>query len=491
MKSYYAYIRVSTTRQGEEGVSLQEQKRAILEYASRRGITITEWFEEQVSAAKRGRPVFTRLVSMLKSKKNVGLIIHKIDRGSRNLRDWADLGELMDRGIEVHFAHESIDLLTRSGRLSADILAVVASDYIRNLREETLKGINGRLRQGLFPFSAPIGYANHGGGKAKTIDPMRGALIRQAFELYASREYSLRKLENELFSRGLRTRTGKKVDAGHLALILRNPFYMGLMRIRGRKETFPGVHVPLIPASLYNDVQLVLSGKRTYLKQQNRFRFRLLIRCEHCKLYLYAERQKGHVYYRCHRRFCPITCIREERFEDVVLDALKKINISPEEEQILKQVLQEFSRNRHEIAGTLRRELENELARVQEFIKTILQKFLDTSISKETFDEGHTTLLMQRSTCAERLARLSTEYDVYQEAQDLINSLRSVCERYCTGSPEQIRGIVEEMFQTITTSGSTIHFDLTPFMHQLAAREKTIEGWQRLFPIIVKETSSR
>jgi DNA invertase Pin-like site-specific DNA recombinase len=49
MKSYYAYIRVSTTRQGEEGVSLQEQRRAILEYASHRGMTVTEWFEEQIS----------------------------------------------------------------------------------------------------------------------------------------------------------------------------------------------------------------------------------------------------------------------------------------------------------------------------------------------------------------------------------------------------------------------------------------------------------
>ena len=164
MKSCFAYIRVSTTRQGAAGVSLQEQRRAILEYASKRGITVAEWFEEQVSAAKRGRPVFTRLVKLLKSKKSTGIIIHKIDRGARNLRDWADMAELMDRGIEVHFAHESIDLHTRNGRLSADILAVVAADYIRNLREETFKGIQGRLRQGLFPFAAPVGYRRYGFG---------------------------------------------------------------------------------------------------------------------------------------------------------------------------------------------------------------------------------------------------------------------------------------------------------------------------------------
>ena len=91
MKSYFAYIRVSTARQGEEGVSLQEQKSAILEYASKRGVLIAEWFEEQVSAARRGRPVFNRLLKLLISKKADGIIIHKIDRGARNLRDWADI----------------------------------------------------------------------------------------------------------------------------------------------------------------------------------------------------------------------------------------------------------------------------------------------------------------------------------------------------------------------------------------------------------------
>jgi hypothetical protein len=42
----------------------------------------------------------------------------------------------------VHFANDSLDLNTRGGRLSADIQAVVAADYIRNLREEAKKGVS-------------------------------------------------------------------------------------------------------------------------------------------------------------------------------------------------------------------------------------------------------------------------------------------------------------------------------------------------------------
>ena len=487
MKSYFAYIRVSTTRQGEEGVSLQEQRRAILEYAAKRGITVDTWFEEQVSAAKRGRPVFTKLLGLLKSKKSTGLIIHKIDRGARNLRDWADMAELMDRGVEVHFAHESIDLHTRSGRLSADILAVVAADYIRNLREETIKGINGRLRQGIFPFAAPVGYLDNGGGKAKTVDPVRGPLIRQAFELYASRRYSLQELEDELFRRGMRTKTGKRFMMSHLSLVLRNPFYMGLIRLRNRNETYAGIHEPLITSSVYNQVQLMLDGKRSFLRYHNQFLFRLAIKCEHCKLYVIGDRKKGHVYYRCLRRMCPTTCIREERFEEAVIEVLKKLTISAEEETILADVLSEFKMRETEITLRLRRDVEADLEHIQQSTQTLLQKYLDNAVSKETFDEGHTALLMNRRAYEEKLWRLSPEQSIHRQTERFLGNFRSVCERFLTGRNDERRAIVDQVFASITTSGKMIHLALHPLMQLIAMREKTRDSWQRLLPPIARE----
>ena len=57
-KQYFSYIRVSTARQGERGVSLQEQQDAISRYAQKNGIRISRSFEERETAAKRGRPIF-------------------------------------------------------------------------------------------------------------------------------------------------------------------------------------------------------------------------------------------------------------------------------------------------------------------------------------------------------------------------------------------------------------------------------------------------
>jgi len=166
MKKVYGYLRVSTAKQGE-GVSLIAQKEAINLYAEKYNLEIIQWFEELETAAKQGRPLFTAMMKQLQKKKADGVIIHKIDRGARNLKDWADLGNLIDQGVEIHFAHESLDLQARGGRLSADIQAVIAADYIRNLRQEAIKGLYGRLKQGIYPFQAPTGYLDAGKGNTK------------------------------------------------------------------------------------------------------------------------------------------------------------------------------------------------------------------------------------------------------------------------------------------------------------------------------------
>lgn len=193
MKSCFGYIRVSTQKQGE-GVSLEAQKEAITAFASRQNLHVIEWFAEKETAAKSGRPIFTRMLKLLDRGKATGLIIHKIDRSARNLKDWAIISDLSDKGIDVHFATESLDFRSRGGRLTADIQAVIAADFIRNLREETKKGIDGRLKQGLYPFRAPIGYLDNGGGKPKTPCPVKGPLIKRLFTLYASGSHSLRSL---------------------------------------------------------------------------------------------------------------------------------------------------------------------------------------------------------------------------------------------------------------------------------------------------------
>src|SRR4051812_33165542 len=89
-KQYFGYVRVSTAKQGEKGVSLEEQRQAIERYSQRYGLGISRWFEERETAAKQGRAVFGQMLQILRRGQISGIVMHKIDRGARNLKDWAD-----------------------------------------------------------------------------------------------------------------------------------------------------------------------------------------------------------------------------------------------------------------------------------------------------------------------------------------------------------------------------------------------------------------
>jgi len=327
MKQCFAYIRVSTVKQGE-GVSLEAQREAITGFASRHNLTITRWFEEKETAAKRGRSQFNNLVKELQRGRAGGLVIHKIDRSARNLADWARIGDLADAGIDIHFVTESLDFRSRGGRLAADVQAVVAADYVRNLREETIKGLTGRLKQGLYPFRAPIGYLDNGKGKAKTLDPLRAPLVKEAFELYGARQHSLRTLLVHLQQRGLTNRTGGKLSMCGLETMLNNAFYTGIIHIKRTGATYTGIHERLISPALFERVQNVKSGKSGPKVTKHKHTYQGLFRCGLCDAPMVPELQKGHVYYRCKTSGCNTKTVREERLTDAVRDFLQTVQLT-------------------------------------------------------------------------------------------------------------------------------------------------------------------
>jgi site-specific DNA recombinase len=313
--TYIAYIRVSTEKQGSEGVSLAEQHRAISSYADRHHLIITAWYEERSTAAKRGRPIFKQVMkSLQRGQGRVGLLMHKIDRGARNLRDWADIGDALDQGIAVRFAHDDVDLHTRSGRLTADIQAVIAADYIRNLREEVKKGIVGRLRQGLYPFGAPRGYRNHGKGRVKTPDPIIAPLIVACFQRYATGTYSLRTLAVEMATLGLVNADDQPLRPNAMSKLLHRAFYTGIITIKG--QTYTGIHQPLITEELFSSVQQMLKRRHPRKPRfRHDFRYRRCLRCLTCHTHLVGELQRGRIYYRCH--ICRGVSVREDRVRDM------------------------------------------------------------------------------------------------------------------------------------------------------------------------------
>lgn len=428
MKSCFAYIRVSTVKQGLHGVSLPEQRDAIAAYAARHQIKITQWFEERVTAAKRGRPVFADLLKALDAGEASGLIVHKIDRSARNLKDWADLGQLIDRGVSVHFVTDNLDLASRGGRLSADIQAVVAADYIRNLREETRKGFYGRLKQGLYPMRAPLGYVDCGKGKPKVPDPATAPLIRYAFEAYATGRHSLKTMKAALAVKGLRNRGGRPLSLNGLSTLLNNPFYHGLMRIRATQQEYDGVHEPLISRALFNRVQDVLHGRTQRRTQTHAFDFARLIACSTCGYSLIASRHKGHVYYRCQTTSCPTTCLREEVIDGEFRSLFSSVQLAPDAKRYLEAEAHELRANWQAFEQQRRERSAMQVQAIKTRLDRLTDAYLDGVIDKLVFEERRLALTAQQKELttdnAERGADPTAPLDRFHEFLELAASLQ-------------------------------------------------------------------
>lgn len=457
MRTYFAYIRVSTVKQGEKGTSLTEQMDAILAYAQKHGLNVSEFFEEQQTAAKLGRATFRKMLNRLKKGEAHGLIMHKVDRGARNLADWAELASLMDIGVDVHFAHEALDLSSRGGRLSADIQAVVAADFIRNLRDEVKKGLYGRIKQGIYPFAAPVGYQNNGKAQLKTIDPVQGPLVRQAFELYASGRFGLHGLQAEMTKRGLRNQSNRPFYTGSLGKMLRNPFYYGVMEIKG--QVYQGKHQPIVSKALYDACRDRAAGRlvsATRVWGGKEYRYRSLVTCSGCGSRMTAEMQGRYAYYRCRSGNCKGVCINEEYITAEINLALSYLPMPPLLESFLMEAFRRAEGEHHGATQSIRAELQLQLAQIEARDGRLTDSMIDGVIDRTAYETRRNVLLSERVSVTERLQNLQINNQTDKATEKFTEVVKALANMARMQNEAKIREIIKLASPKIAISGKSV-----------------------------------
>lgn len=96
MQKAIPYYRVSTARQGESGLGLEAQQKAVRDYAAKFNIVLLQECIEIESGRKSNRPILLNALDDCK-KQNAVLLIAKLDRLSRNV---AFIAKLMEAGID-------------------------------------------------------------------------------------------------------------------------------------------------------------------------------------------------------------------------------------------------------------------------------------------------------------------------------------------------------------------------------------------------------
>ncbi|MCE1178970.1 MAG: recombinase family protein [Micrococcales bacterium] len=274
-----SYLRVSTKEQAEkggqaEGFSIPAQREANQRKADQLGATIIEEFVDAgESARKADRPELMRMIQYVAKHKTNYCIVHKVDRLARNRADDVTIHlALKDAGVTLVSATENIDE-TPSGMLLHGIMSSIAEFYSRNLATEVVKGVSQKAAQGGTVTKAPIGYRNVGvrdefGREVRTveIDEERAPLVRWAFQVFASGDWTTSQLHQELVARGLTTaasprRPSRPIGKSSVHRMLTNPYYKGSVRYQG--VTYAGAHEAIVPNEVWDQVQTVLGTHRS------------------------------------------------------------------------------------------------------------------------------------------------------------------------------------------------------------------------------------
>lgn len=124
-----AYVRVSTGRQAESGLSMEAQERSLRQAAEIAGYAEVLVLREEGISGKslRNRPALTEALRLLSTGQAAALLVSKMDRLSRSTRDTLHLCDLADReGWRLVSLDLNLDTGTPTGRLVLTLLAAVA-----------------------------------------------------------------------------------------------------------------------------------------------------------------------------------------------------------------------------------------------------------------------------------------------------------------------------------------------------------------------------
>lgn len=474
--------RVSTEEQKDAGNSLPAQTKRLEDYCQRKGFTVARHFSFDESAYKKRRDEFDKILEYIKAQKEkIAVCFDKVDRFSRNIFDQrvSALYDLaMQDKIELHFSSDGLVItpnISATQKFQFDLNLGLAGFYSRSIGDYVKRAYEAKLRRGEWIGKAPIGYINitgENGNKDIIPDPAKGHLITRMFELYATGNYSILQIKQEMDKCGLtgNLARSKPLQKSVIHNVLKNPFYCGEMRHKG--EPLPHRYQPLISRQTYNAVQAVMAGyhRKPCKFASKPFSLRGLIKCS-CGCAITPETHKKHNYYSC-TNYKHIHAGRDYiREEDLLAPLYEKVaqfkNLTPEKIDEITKELKENHDNKNRFHAKAIEAIRKEYDTIQRKISNLLDLRIEDSgsITEEMFNQKLKDL-------KERQAKLNDDLRTYTQADEsyylTANRVMSIAKRaeeiLKNSEPEPRRQFLNLLFQNLVLDGKKLDFELkTPF----------------------------
>lgn len=361
------YLRVSTEEQSRDGYSIAAQKDRLTAYTHSQEWDIVDYYvDEGFSAKDTNRPDLQRLIEDVKQKKIDVVLVHKLDRFTRSVKDlYALLDEFEKYKCGFRSAQEQFDTTTPMGRAMMGMLGIFAQWEREVIAERVYVGMEQKHISGERNGAvAPMGYDLVDG--SLVVNPEKAEFVKRLFSMYTDNN-GIYKMQQILSAEGI------TMNARTIYYILSNPIYCGMIRWNYRKDgkvtgnedvrhPEKRKHEPIISEEEFNRVQSI----RGVRAKQGRaatsdFPFTGIMKCSRCGYAMVGASRKQKKatrrFYRCSGRVeygkCDMPPISEKSVDKAFLKSLR----IPKRELIKKIVMPPQNKEKKSDADAIEREL--------------------------------------------------------------------------------------------------------------------------------------
>ena len=421
------YIRVSTEEQAKEGFSINAQKEKLKQYAFARGWDIYDFYIDDGVSGKdlEGREQVKRLIKDVESGKINNVLVYKIDRLTRSVKNLMELIELFDKkDCAFNSVMESIDTSTATGRMFIKIVGIFAEFERENLAERVSFGYEQKVREGNYINTRGVyGYDYGENTSDLTVNQEEAALVRRIFDLYLKGE-SMSAIAKKMLEGQVPTKLGGRWRESTIKSILTNPLYIGKIRYGTTNPktsfTVDSRYEPIVTEEIFNRAQAIYENRRKnprkYYPGENTY-FLTFLKCAECGSIIRTNQHRDkttdnlYVNYSCGKNkegLCSCRGFSHPKLEQAFQEYIAGLTDVPFESGVLDRPLEETEAEKR---AAVQRRIDQNVRRMAE----IRNLFTQDKLSFEEYREFSGTLSVQASELAAELERLAP---VVQEEMD-------------------------------------------------------------------------
>ena len=471
------YCRFSSDMQ-RDGYSIEAQKDAIKKYCHDNGIELlTFYVDEAISGTTDERPSFQKMIRDSHSKQFDTVIVHKLDRFSRNKYDSAIYKKkLKDNKVKLISVLERLDDSPESVILES-LLEGMSEYYSKNLSREVRKGQRVAATKGLAHGPAvPLGYKKEANTRKIIVDEETKDIAIKVFEMKANGEQTLKVFEF-LKQKGINLGYPSRVLD-----IIRNPLYKGIYSYAKKtdhREDFAGLVEPIVSEELWNKANDTVKAQYSRKRTKPNLLAGLLY-CEKCGAHMNSTSNRKNRYYVCSNRAgtkfdslgkrivscdCPYTHAPE--LEYFVMQNLKELfndkkTLNEIKDKINLSRKKEYSNNEVEL-------LEKKLKKVDKQLSNLVDLRLNDEISKSDYSKRYQELnnIKQTSECLLSNMRMPAK-DINYTLEQVMQSFNKIFDNYSKNNDEAKRELVVQLIDKIVLNeqGYTIYYKFNDFVNK-------------------------